>query len=575
MSSANWFHFSSSVKTALKILLIIACLGVINHREFAEHRRNVQDFYVFNDDVRQYIPPFYQYQNDGPSSEDYITNYYLQAVSPIGFRALYQLAARFWDPIAVSKVLPYLLWVSLLVTVGITSWKLGGATTCFATLALTLFSVVFFGRMVGALPRSFGFPLLALALAAVVFGRVYWTGIMTVLGAAFYPLVTVITGMTMALVLLVLPSKYRGEAAAWSYKKSVAVLLLTAALSGATALPQLQNGASYGRRVLASDVESFPEAGLDGRYDPGDAPPFDHVGIEVIRAVLSQYGVSVFGLRPGEVPANASVQILSAIGLLALLIMILVGFNKQAPEAVTFRLLMMVLATGIAHAGALILLPYLYIPSRYVTYTAPLFFVIIVPVGLYGMAASLSTLKEKASLLTVTLVALFVIVFAGQRGVGYTVRVASHRPLYSFIATLPPDSVIAGWPLGIMDNVPYLGRRNAFLTYETHQVLHMEYMQEMRKRMTALIDAYLGQDIQPLLDLNKRFGVDYLLVDKRHFAKGSSLNPPWYFAPFREQILSLVAQTQGNAFVMSNRVDPAAIFWGGDILLLDLSLLDQ
>ena len=181
------------------------------------------------------------------------------------------------------------------------------------------------------------------------------------------------------------------------------------------------------------------------------------------------------------------------------------------------------------------------------------------------MAASLSTLKEKASLLTVTLVALFVIVFAGQRGVGYTVRVASHRPLYSFIATLPPDSVIAGWPLGIMDNVPYLGRRNAFLTYETHQVLHMEYMQEMRKRMTALIDAYLGQDIQPLLDLNKRFGVDYLLVDKRHFAKGSSLNPPWYVAPFREQILSLVAQTQGNAFVISNRVDPAAIFWGGDI----------
>jgi hypothetical protein len=93
--------------------------------------------------------------------------------------------------------------------------------------------------------------------------------------------------------------------------------------------------------------------------------------------------------------------------------------------------------------------------------------------------------------------------------------------------------------------------------------------------MTALIDAYLGQDIRPLLDLNKRFGVDYLLVDKRHFAKGSRLNPPWYFAPFRERILSLVAQTQGNAFVMSNRVDRAAIFGGGDIFLLDLRLLDQ
>ena len=116
-----------------------------------------------------------------------------------------------------------------------------------------------------------------------------------------------------------------------------------------------------------------------------------------------------------------------------------------------------------------------------------------------------------------------------------------------------------------MDNVPYLSRRNVFLTYETHQVMHLEYMQEMRTRMTALIDAYLGQDIQPLLDLNKRFGVEYLLVDKRHFTKGSPLNPPRYFAPFRERILSLVAQTQGNAFVMSSRVpfrfSPQVVLW--------------
>ena len=71
MSLGKWLHYSSSVKIALKILLIIACLSVIHHRELAEHIRNVQDFYVFNDDVRQYIPPFYRYQDDGPSSEDY------------------------------------------------------------------------------------------------------------------------------------------------------------------------------------------------------------------------------------------------------------------------------------------------------------------------------------------------------------------------------------------------------------------------------------------------------------------------------------------------------------------------
>jgi hypothetical protein len=77
--------------------------------------------------------------------------------------------------------------------------------------------------------------------------------------------------------------------------------------------------------------------------------------------------------------------------------------------------------------------------------------------------------------------------------------VARNGPLYGAIAELPADSVIAGWPGKEIDNVPYVSRRAALLTFETHQVFHKQYADVMRKPL-ARADRRDHRDVQRAAD---------------------------------------------------------------------------
>ena len=128
-------------------------------------------------------------------------------------------------------------------------------------------------------------------------------------------------------------------------------------------------------------------------------------------------------------------------------------------------------------------------------------------------------------------VVFFVLLLLGARGTswaGLTVLVPpAQRPLYATLAELPKTSVVAGWPGQAIDNVPYLSRRTAFVTRETHMPFHRRYTELIRERMRAFVAAYYASDPEPLRALHRRYGVTHLVVDRKHFAA-----PPPYFAPF-------------------------------------------
>jgi hypothetical protein len=152
---------------------------------------------------------------------------------------------------------------------------------------------------------------------------------------------------------------------------------------------------------------------------------------------------------------------------------------------------------------------------------------------------------------------------------GYTIRISPGQRVYSFLASLPIDSMIAGWPDGVMDNVPLLSRRSALITLETQQAFHQRYADEMRRRFKALAAAYYAENVAALRQLHDEFGVTHLVIDKTYLA-----NPPPYAQPF-DQWARVARQSLGSAEpAVLHQPERAVVFRQGDLFVLDLRKID-
>ena len=166
----------------------------------------------------------------------------------------------------------------------------------------------------------------------------------------------------------------------------------------------------------------------------------------------------------------------------------------------------------------------------------------------------------------------FVLITLGGRGTEDKGLGVDRRgeQLYDAIAELPVDSVIAGWPQTAIESVPYLSRRGALLTFETHQAFHRKYAEEMRRRMRALIDVMFATSYAPLIRLREDFGATHLLVHLPHL-RGGRLS---YFKPFDRWIAAARARRAAGSLVLQELVDDASVYRDHRYALVDLRELD-
>jgi hypothetical protein len=220
--------------------------------------------------------------------------------------------------------------------------------------------------------------------------------------------------------------------------------------------------------------------------------------------------------------------------------------------------------------SANLLLPNLYLPQRYTLYAIPIYIVIVLPAGLVLLARRLMP-RDGARPLRV---ALLVLCFGGllaSMGVGMKTDAGlrhvarSPLPVMAHLNTLPPDAMIAGWPRGAIEDVPYVTGRRAFLTAETHATFHQVYTDRMRERAAAVIDAYFATDVAPMRALHEQHGVTHLVIDRTHYT-----TPPVYFAPFDALIpprFDAVKRDGAEAL----RQTSAIVYDDGTYIVLDLS----
>ena len=159
----------------------------------------------------------------------------------------------------------------------------------------------------------------------------------------------------------------------------------------------------------------------------------------------------------------------------------------------------------------------------------------------------------------------------GSRDVGYQIETFRAQWIYPFIATLPADSIVAGWPgpTEAIDNVPYVSARTAFLTFENHETYHRGYADLMRKRMRVLIDAYYATEVGPLIRLRDEFGVTHLIVNPNHMKD----EPAVYMRPFGAWAGEAFARGRKKGFEVLRQLEPAGVYDDGNHWVLDLSAL--
>lgn len=570
----------------VKLSLNVLALLVLFWPGVEHHWKTSHDPYFVPADAGQYIPAFFKYDPVDPVPTTYAKEYYLHAVCPVLYRWVTRMGAQFGDVRDFQIGLMYVAYAVFVGVMGRLGWVLGGAPLSFAVAALTLTAWIFIGYgFTGGAPRMYGYPLMSLVIYAMIRDRPMLLGIVTVLGGLLYPIVAVIGGLCLAGWMLLKPLSGGGKTAQWRFTRRLAIVSLTAFLTFAALTPLLLGSAPYGRRVTAADIATYPEAGPDGNYRPYDQLPYKLFGGESLVYYLGPlyaHGDPIapwFNVHKNFAPA-AVLFVLAMTGLVIFLV-ILSGLKSILTEdrGGGCRLISFFAACGVLHVIAWLGAPYMYIPTRYLMFSLPFLITFVFPWSLHALLKRVPRLRASQELHAVVflgIIGLYLVAFGGRGNVAFAEYAPdkTSRRLFDTVAALPKNVVIAGWPVGPLRKLEYITRRNAFLTGDLHQVLHLDFLLAMRARMDALFDAYLSTDAAPLHRLKQEFGATHLIVETRDFTDAK--HAPEYFAPWRARIQPRLDKIKGREYLLSGTLlEQAAVFNQGGLILLDLAKLPQ
>ena len=558
-------------------LAIAAPLLVVFGRALYQHIVNSANPLRFNEDARQQIYPFFSAYDSELFKHDYIADYYRDCI-PFGYRALYGLGGHLIDPSTISKIVPYVLIAIVAGAVAAAARPFAGYGGALFASSLVFATNAFFDRIVGGLPRSFGYPIAALAAALLVYGRVRALGVLVCVGAAFYPAGAMPAGIALTMLLFVLPAQDRGEAADWSLARRARMLVTVGAVSALILLPTVFAARSYGRILRGSDVTAYPEIGPGGRYIDIDRMPFVSFPDDAIRSAKNMFRpagppvserAAEWTKSKGETFQDTYGQFLLELmtALLATGCLMLVVRRSDAR-----RLLLFAGAAWGGHILARLIAPNFYLPQRYAVYPVPILLTILLPataVALGGAALATGRSAVVRRSVAVAAMAAFVLVPFGGFGDGAKglMPIPHEQAIYTFLAKLPKDSLIAGWPYDL-NNVPYISRRQPLVTYETHQAFHQNFADEMRRRMRLTIDAYYAVDLAPINRLRDELHVTHFLVRRDRLRR-----PSTYFKPFTAWSEQAFRRGIAKGFELSRQIAVRHVYADGTWVVLDLKQL--
>ena len=554
---ARFFSLFARWSALLGALAIVALYGPSAMR----YARDTSAATIHATDVCQHVAPYLDAFRSLTRSEDYVGNY-LRACHPIGYRALFTVAASAVDPRPFSKILSGILFAVFIALMAACARPFGGWPASVFVVASALSASVFLERIQGGLVRSFAFPLAAALVYGVLSGRVRWIIGASVAAAAFYQTLAVTGGLFLAALLLVMPAHLRGDAATWDLRRRVIITALVALTMGLLIFPTMYASRDFGPLLTREAMAQYPEAGEEGRNGKRDGVG----GTESVLAASRQHAMQAFAAEKPWLHFPRSVRLISHPASAALALLgLAAGVVRRRPAALRLALALCIITA--TYQLAVALSPLLYLPERYTLFTLPIIALVAIPIGIDALIGRPEGGPRAGQ--AVALLGALTISLAVQGGPVQSLRALRGTPdMFPAISRLPPDACIAGWPTAC-DYIPYLSERRVLLSYKTHLTYHRAYVDEMRVRMAAVIAAFCATNNQPIAELHTRFGVTHLFVQKSDLA----LPPPRYFKPFDSWMADARGTIPQENLALWQLLDRAAVWSDGSSYLLDLSLV--
>jgi len=511
------------------------------------------------------IFPYHRYADPELFQNDYITRYLDSIDNNYSFQMMNFAWANFFGDLVPFHlyVLPFVSWLAFLAGVHVAAKGMGGAPVAWGAMALALSQTNILYQILSSTPHAFAFPLLAWMVAAMQCRRCWLLMLLIILSAFLYPPCAVIGGLSFAWFFI--PTRAERQAlpaGAWGWRRRILALVVTGAVALGVSATSLVRPNEFGQVIDPNtQVEAYPEAGSEGRHFIGTQKPI-------------VYSISSFAKQFRLAIGSESF----AKGLFLLYVALCLTFLVAKRDDQRFRPLW-AFCGGALVAG---LLGALLVPGlayRFIYYPLHTLFAFAVPlVAVWGIQRFSSAAGPiRRHLLLSSAVAVLLLSMTMDRAYpGGKAALVIHlnsdqQKVLGFIATMPKDTLVAGWPTGLIESVPYFAKRPALILNKTHYPIHTGYVAEMRRRMYALIDAYFAVEARPLVKLRDEWGVDLLIASEARLRKGPGKTD--YFEPFETYLRALAQADPGRVPYLLRPAPGAVLFRAGDLSVIDLRRL--
>lgn len=463
-------------------------------------------------------------------------------IQPWGLYGFYRLLVIFFDPLAVSRFMPFFLLLTTCWFTYLLLQKRFGWAIAFA--GVLLMSHIPFGEMVGAFARSYAYPLLLGFLYFWIERKVFLAALILILSALFYPTICLVAAGIVALFyirkLLAIKSS--------NWKIVPRNLLIPAVLlvcGGILLLKshQISSNALAGELFDQTVLETAPE------FQPGGRVNFNfHPDIRI----------------PLKFPWHWYLRLPYAKILFAFSLVLLIVALIKKPEQRLFdwTLLSLLISGTVLYFLAILFLPKLFIPARYLYYSYLPFLYLLF---LRALAWAKSWwLKSVPGLILIGIVAYSVWHNNTSENHGLGIY-DQYQVLYEKIKEIRQPVLIAGPPV-ICNQIPTFCRQSVLFSEEAaHAIYFKNYHQLIESKIDDFILAYTSSDIETVLNFVEENQIDYLIIDYQFFEAG-------HFRIYEPHWGELKALTKGRTradYALSQLPDSLTIKCGERYALLD------
>jgi hypothetical protein len=365
--------------------------------------------------------------------------------------------------------------------------------------------------IVSATPRAFISPLLLAFMFFVLRGSLLPSLVVIALMGLFFPSIMFIAvGVMLLRVVKVEGLKLRLS----RERRDYLACAVTIAVAALVVLPYAFRSSGFGPVVTASEARMMPEFLPRGR-------------MVVFRQGFWSYWMT--GSHTGMFSSGLLEPVTMCLGfLLPLLILFQKRFplvNRISNGIEVFPRI--ILASVAIFLAAHLLLFKLYLPSRF---TVSSFRILL------AVAAGISVVLVLDAVFRAAghrwLLAAVSAAFVGAVLILFPVEVDSRYKtgdapqLYEFLSLQPKDIMIASLS-GEADNLPIFASRSILVARETALPFHKNYYAQIRQRAIDLINAQYSPDLEELQNFIRKYGIDYLLVDRESFTPEYLTHDRW------------------------------------------------